>query len=77
VAIIIYINCIFIAEYLKCLILWWFVSFQIKTGAPCRSERLAKYNRILRIEEELGAKAKYAGKNFRYPQKPLASAQKK
>lgn len=34
---------------------------QIKTGAPCRSERLAKYNQILRIEEELGASAKYAG----------------
>jgi len=41
---------------------------QIKTGAPCRSERLAKYNQILRIEEELGAGAKYAGKNFRKPQ---------
>jgi enolase len=41
--------------------------FQIKTGAPCRSERLAKYNQILRIEEELGAGAKYAGKNFRRP----------
>lgn len=40
---------------------------QIKTGAPCRSERLAKYNQILRIEEELGNKAKYAGKNFRKP----------
>lgn len=40
---------------------------QIKTGAPCRSERLAKYNQILRIEEELGAGAKYAGKNFRHP----------
>lgn len=40
---------------------------QIKTGAPCRSERLAKYNQILRIEEELGATAKYAGKNFRKP----------
>lgn len=40
---------------------------QIKTGAPCRSERLAKYNQILRIEEELGDKAVYAGKNFRYP----------
>lgn len=40
---------------------------QIKTGAPCRSERLAKYNQILRIEEELGASAKYAGKNFRHP----------
>ncbi len=32
----------------------------IKTGAPCRSERLCKYNRLLRIEGELGAKAKYA-----------------
>lgn len=41
---------------------------QIKTGAPCRSERLAKYNQILRIEEELGKAAKYAGKNFRKPQ---------
>jgi enolase len=38
---------------------------QIKTGAPARSERLAKLNQILRIEEELGAKAVYAGKNFR------------
>lgn len=42
---------------------------QIKTGAPCRSERLAKYNQILRIEEELGGSAKYAGKNFRNPLK--------
>ncbi|CAH1773766.1 unnamed protein product [Owenia fusiformis] len=40
---------------------------QIKTGAPCRSERLAKYNQLLRIEEELGANAKYAGENFRKP----------
>ena len=40
---------------------------QIKTGAPCRSERLAKYNQILRIEEELGAAAKFAGKKFRHP----------
>jgi len=40
---------------------------QIKTGAPCRSERLAKYNQILRIEEELGASAKFAGKSFRMP----------
>ncbi|MEA5497873.1 phosphopyruvate hydratase [Limnoraphis robusta] len=37
-------------------------SGQIKTGAPCRGERLAKYNQLLRIEEELGSKAKYAGK---------------
>jgi enolase len=34
----------------------------IKTGAPCRSERVAKYNRLLRIEAELGADARYAGK---------------
>ncbi|MBI2909727.1 MAG: phosphopyruvate hydratase [Chloroflexi bacterium] len=34
---------------------------QIKTGAPCRSERVAKYNRLLRIEEELGTRARYAG----------------
>merc|ERR1711894_414606 len=40
---------------------------QIKTGAPCRSERLAKYNQLLRIEEELGSQAKYAGANFRNP----------
>lgn len=40
---------------------------QIKTGAPCRSERLAKYNQILRIEEELGGKAKFAGEKFRFP----------
>jgi len=40
---------------------------QIKTGAPCRSERLAKYNQLLRIEEELGSKAYYAGNNFRTP----------
>ena len=35
---------------------------QIKTGAPARSERVAKYNQLLRIEEELGSRAKYAGK---------------
>jgi enolase len=35
---------------------------QIKTGAPCRSERTAKYNRLLIIENELGANARYAGK---------------
>ena len=39
---------------------------QIKTGAPCRSERLAKYNQLLRIEEELGAEnTEYAGAGFR------------
>ncbi len=36
-------------------------SGQIKTGAPARSERVCKYNQLLRIEEELGAKAKYIG----------------
>lgn len=35
---------------------------QIKTGAPCRSERVAKYNRLLRIEEELAAAARFAGR---------------
>ena len=34
---------------------------QIKTGAPCRSDRVAKYNRLLRIEDELGKTAVYAG----------------
>ena len=34
---------------------------QIKTGAPCRSERTAKYNRLLRIEDELGQNSSYAG----------------
>ncbi|MDG1401880.1 MAG: phosphopyruvate hydratase, partial [Candidatus Binatia bacterium] len=36
---------------------------QIKTGAPCRSERVAKYNQLLRIEEELGTAARYAGRD--------------
>lgn len=40
-------------------------SGQIKTGAPARSERLAKLNQILRIEEELGGNAIYAGQQFR------------
>jgi enolase len=40
---------------------------QIKTGAPCRSERLAKYNQLLRIEEELGSSCTYAGPRFRNP----------
>jgi len=40
---------------------------QIKTGAPCRSERLAKYNQLLRIEEELGDAARFAGEKFRNP----------
>ncbi len=37
---------------------------QIKTGAPCRSDRVAKYNRLLRIEEELGAGARYGARLF-------------
>ena len=35
---------------------------QIKTGAPARSDRVAKYNQLLRIEEELGDQAVYGGK---------------
>lgn len=42
---------------------------EIKSGAPCRSDRLAKYNQILRIEEELGSRAVFAGKSFRNPTK--------
>ena len=38
-------------------------SGQIKTGAPARSERVAKYNQLLRIEAELGESAKYAGRD--------------
>lgn len=39
---------------------------QIKTGAPCRSERVAKYNRLLRIEEELGEVAVFRGRRCFY-----------
>ena len=39
----------------------------IKTGAPCRSERLAKYNQLMRIEEEMGSTCRYAGEKFRNP----------
>ena len=39
---------------------------QIKTGAPCRSDRVAKYNQLLRIEEELDSQAQYAGLNAFY-----------
>jgi len=38
---------------------------QIKTGSACRSERIAKYNRLLAIERELGKKARYGGAGFR------------
>jgi len=40
---------------------------QIKTGAPCRGERTAKYNQLMRIEEELGDQCYYAGENFKCP----------
>jgi len=40
---------------------------QIKTGAPCRGERTAKYNQLLRIEEELGSSAVFPGMGFRKP----------
>lgn len=40
---------------------------QIKAGAPVRSERTCKYNRLLLIEEELGGSARYAGRKFRQP----------
>ena len=36
---------------------------QIKTGAPSRSDRVAKYNQLLRIEEELGSAARYPGRH--------------
>ena len=35
---------------------------QIKSGAPCRSDRIAKYNQLIRIEDELEGRARYAGK---------------
>jgi len=38
----------------------------IKTGSACRSERIAKYNQLLRIEEMLGSSAKYLGKGFKF-----------
>jgi enolase len=41
---------------------------QIKTGAPARSDRVAKYNRLLRIEAELGTRARYLGRAALNPQ---------
>ena len=41
-------------------------SGQIKTGAPARTDRVAKYNQLLRIEEDLGKAAKYNGKKVFY-----------
>lgn len=40
---------------------------QLKNGAPCRSERTAQFNQLLRIEEELGESARYAGRDYRKP----------
>ena len=42
----------------------WQGGGQIKTGSACRSERIAKYNRLLAIERELGKKARYGGALF-------------
>ena len=44
-------------------------SGQIKTGAPARTDRIAKYNQLLRIEQELGVNARYLGKNAFYNMK--------
>ncbi len=41
----------------------------IKTGSACRSERIAKYNQLLRIEEQLGSSARYLGRDFKYLKK--------
>merc|ERR1712142_646919 len=49
---------------------------QIKTGAPCRSERFSKYNQLLRIEKDLGDKAVYAGTNWRSPGSALLAEKK-
>ncbi|SMO71573.1 phosphopyruvate hydratase [Solitalea koreensis] len=42
---------------------------QIKTGSASRSDRIAKYNQLIRIEEELGDTARFLGKNFKYAKK--------
>ena len=39
---------------------------QIKTGSASRSDRIAKYNQLLRIEEQLGNSARYLGKSFKF-----------
>jgi enolase len=41
-------------------------SGQIKTGSASRSDRMAKYNQLLRIEQELGSQAIFKGKNFKF-----------
>jgi enolase len=48
---------------------------QIKTGSACRGERVAKYNRLLKIAEDLGAKAAYAGYGS-FPRQPAGTARK-
>jgi enolase len=45
---------------------------QIKSGAPCRGERLAKYNQLLRIEEELGSQSRYAGRAVFTRKQPIS-----
>jgi enolase len=42
---------------------------QIKTGSASRSDRIAKYNQLLRIEEQLGTNAHYIGKDFKFLKK--------
>ena len=44
----------------------------IKTGSGCRSERIAKFNRLLAIEKELGGRAQFAGGNLWGPERPLS-----
>ena len=39
---------------------------QIKTGSACRTDRICKYNQLLRIDEELGESARYGGEIFKY-----------
>jgi enolase len=41
-------------------------SGQIKTGSASRTDRIAKYNQLIRIEEELGSEAVFSGKIFKY-----------
>jgi enolase len=49
----------------------------LKTGAPCRGERVEKYNQLLRIEEYLGKSATYAGRNaFVRQADPISAAPK-
>ncbi len=47
---------------------------QIKTGSLCRSDRIAKYNQLLRIEAELGSEASYAGRDAFPVAQPVACA---